>query len=112
VFTEPADYRITVRRGQTWSQTFTCPDFPIDLTAATALLTVREYPNADYLALIQLTDGDGIDLALDEFTITFSTSDTDLEPKGYFYDLWFSVGGESYPVFDSQFLVKAAPSNV
>lgn len=112
MFTSPADYKITVRRGQTWSQTFTCPDFPIDLTTATALLTVREYTSADYPAVIQLTDGEGIDLAADEFTITFSTSDTDIEPKGYFYDLWFSVGGESYPVFDSKFVVNPSPSNV
>ena len=112
MFVDPADYQIKVVRGQSWSQTFTCPGFPIDLTAASAVLTVRQSTTGDYEPVIELTDADGIALGEDTFTITFSSAVTDIEAGWYFYDFWVSVGSESYPVFDSKFLVKPSATNV
>lgn len=62
---------------------------PAKLTGASAVMTIRQNVTSD--VLVTKTTDDGISITCAEggqMTITLSTTDTDLSPGCYAYDVW------------------------
>lgn len=87
----PAQYHITVYRGDTWdgfSFTLTRTGSDFDLTGSTALMQVKA-DKTDETALLEITPT----ITPEEMLITVPASEIEIDAGRYFYDLQITLAG-------------------